>query len=211
MGCTGPLTELRQRLRRPVEAEVAERIRSRHGSFAGAGARPVEGGRPADRHAGHGAPPGSSCCCPAPPLASNPESRDVHPAGLRQRSPRSAAVLQQGIAATRRVARRRAGWPRPTDDLGERRPGRSAIRIRRRGAGHAARRAGAAGRADHRAHREHALVDLHSSHLTRLRRRRRAGVPDDFGTGYSSLTQLSTLPVDQIKLDRCAHRRPRRG
>lgn len=51
---------------------------------------------------------------------------------------------------------------------------------------------------------EHALVDLRVSHgaLTQLRD---AGVRvslDDFGTGYSSLTQLRTLPVDQIKLDR---------
>ena len=51
---------------------------------------------------------------------------------------------------------------------------------------------------------EHALVDLHASQgaLTQLRD---AGVRvslDDFGTGYSSLTQLRTLPVDQIKLDR---------
>lgn len=51
---------------------------------------------------------------------------------------------------------------------------------------------------------EHALVDLQVSRgpLTQLRD---AGVRvslDDFGTGYSSLTQLRTLPVDQIKLDR---------
>jgi len=51
---------------------------------------------------------------------------------------------------------------------------------------------------------EHALVDLRVSQgaLTQLRE---AGVRvslDDFGTGYSSLTQLRTLPVDQIKLDR---------
>lgn len=51
---------------------------------------------------------------------------------------------------------------------------------------------------------EHALVDLRVSQgaLTQLRD---AGVRvslDDFGTGYSSLTQLRTLPVDQIKLDR---------
>ncbi|MCX2929303.1 EAL domain-containing protein [Mycobacterium sp. CVI_P3] len=51
---------------------------------------------------------------------------------------------------------------------------------------------------------EHALVDLRVAHPT-LARLREAGVSvslDDFGTGYSSLTQLSTLPVDQIKLDR---------
>jgi len=51
---------------------------------------------------------------------------------------------------------------------------------------------------------EHALIDLRLAYpsLTRLRS---AGVSvslDDFGTGYSSLTQLRTLPVDQIKLDR---------
>ena len=51
---------------------------------------------------------------------------------------------------------------------------------------------------------EHALVDLRVSHGT-LIQLRDAGVRvslDDFGTGYSSLTQLRTLPVDQIKLDR---------
>lgn len=51
---------------------------------------------------------------------------------------------------------------------------------------------------------EHALVDLRVAHPT-LARLREAGVSvslDDFGTGYSSLTQLRTLPVDQIKLDR---------
>ena len=51
---------------------------------------------------------------------------------------------------------------------------------------------------------EHALVDLRVAHPT-LARLRDAGVSvslDDFGTGYSSLTQLRTLPVDQIKLDR---------
>ena len=51
---------------------------------------------------------------------------------------------------------------------------------------------------------EHALVDLEASHGA-LSRLREAGVRvylDDFGTGYSSLTQLRTLPVDQIKLDR---------
>ena len=51
---------------------------------------------------------------------------------------------------------------------------------------------------------EHALVDLRVAHPV-LARLRDAGVSvslDDFGTGYSSLTQLRTLPVDQIKLDR---------
>ena len=51
---------------------------------------------------------------------------------------------------------------------------------------------------------EHALVDLRVAHPI-LARLRDAGVSvslDDFGTGYSSLTQLRTLPVDQIKLDR---------
>lgn len=51
---------------------------------------------------------------------------------------------------------------------------------------------------------EHALVDLRVAYPT-LARLREAGVSvslDDFGTGYSSLTQLRTLPVDQIKLDR---------
>jgi diguanylate cyclase (GGDEF)-like protein len=51
---------------------------------------------------------------------------------------------------------------------------------------------------------EHALVDLRVAHPT-LARLRDAGISvslDDFGTGYSSLTQLRTLPVDQIKLDR---------
>ena len=51
---------------------------------------------------------------------------------------------------------------------------------------------------------EHALIDLRLAYPS-LARLRRAGVCislDDFGTGYSSLTQLRTLPVDQIKLDR---------
>lgn len=51
---------------------------------------------------------------------------------------------------------------------------------------------------------EHALVDLQIAQTT-LDQLRDVGVRvslDDFGTGYSSLTQLRTLPVDQIKLDR---------
>lgn len=51
---------------------------------------------------------------------------------------------------------------------------------------------------------EHALVDVKVAHEV-LGRLREAGVRvslDDFGTGYSSLTQLRSLPVDQIKLDR---------
>ena len=51
---------------------------------------------------------------------------------------------------------------------------------------------------------EHALFDLRTAHPA-LAQLRLAGVRvslDDFGTGYSSLTQLRTLPVDQIKLDR---------
>ena len=51
---------------------------------------------------------------------------------------------------------------------------------------------------------EHALVDLRVAQAA-LDQLRDAGVKvslDDFGTGYSSLTQLRTLPVDQIKLDR---------
>ena len=51
---------------------------------------------------------------------------------------------------------------------------------------------------------EHALIDLRLAYPS-LARLRNAGVCvslDDFGTGYSSLTQLRTLPVDQIKLDR---------
>ena len=51
---------------------------------------------------------------------------------------------------------------------------------------------------------EHALIDLRLAYPT-LAKLRDAGVLvslDDFGTGYSSLTQLRTLPVDQIKLDR---------
>ncbi len=51
---------------------------------------------------------------------------------------------------------------------------------------------------------EHALIDLLVAYPI-LGRLREAGVYvslDDFGTGYSSLTQLRTLPVDEIKLDR---------
>ena len=51
---------------------------------------------------------------------------------------------------------------------------------------------------------EHALIDLRVAH-TVLDQLRAAGVRislDDFGTGYSSLTQLRSLPVDQMKLDR---------
>ena len=51
---------------------------------------------------------------------------------------------------------------------------------------------------------EHAFVDLRVSReaLTRLRDTGVRVSLDDFGTGYSSFTQLRTLPVDQIKLDR---------
>jgi diguanylate cyclase (GGDEF)-like protein len=51
---------------------------------------------------------------------------------------------------------------------------------------------------------EHALIDLRVAHPV-LDQLRAAGVRislDDFGTGYSSLTQLRSLPVDQMKLDR---------
>lgn len=51
---------------------------------------------------------------------------------------------------------------------------------------------------------EHALVDVEIAHSV-LSKLRDAGVRvslDDFGTGYSSLTQLRSLPVDQLKLDR---------
>ncbi|MBJ7339233.1 EAL domain-containing protein [Mycolicibacterium sp.] len=51
---------------------------------------------------------------------------------------------------------------------------------------------------------EHALIDLRVAYPT-VAQLRDAGVRvslDDFGTGYSSLTQLRTLPVDEIKLDR---------
>lgn len=51
---------------------------------------------------------------------------------------------------------------------------------------------------------EHALIDLRVAHAA-LDQLRNFGVwvsLDDFGTGYSSLTQLRTLPVDQVKLDR---------
>lgn len=51
---------------------------------------------------------------------------------------------------------------------------------------------------------EHALIDLRVAHVA-LDQLRAAGVRislDDFGTGYSSLTQLRSLPVDQMKLDR---------
>lgn len=51
---------------------------------------------------------------------------------------------------------------------------------------------------------EHALIDLSVARAA-LDQLREAGVRvslDDFGTGYSSLTQLRTLPVDQMKLDR---------
>lgn len=51
---------------------------------------------------------------------------------------------------------------------------------------------------------EHTLVD--GDHVAgALTRFRRAGVRlalDDFGTGYSSLTQLESLPVDVVKVDR---------
>lgn len=51
---------------------------------------------------------------------------------------------------------------------------------------------------------EHALIDLRVAHPV-LDQLRAAGARislDDFGTGYSSLTQLRSLPVDQMKLDR---------
>jgi len=51
---------------------------------------------------------------------------------------------------------------------------------------------------------EHALIDLRIAHPV-LEQLRSVGVRislDDFGTGYSSLTQLRSLPVDQMKLDR---------
>ncbi|SBS78461.1 Diguanylate cyclase/phosphodiesterase [uncultured Mycobacterium sp.] len=51
---------------------------------------------------------------------------------------------------------------------------------------------------------EHALIDLQVA-TAALDQLRDVGVRvslDDFGTGYSSLTQLRTLPVDQMKLDR---------
>ena len=51
---------------------------------------------------------------------------------------------------------------------------------------------------------EHALIDLRVAHPV-IDELRNAGVSislDDFGTGYSSLTQLRSLPVDQMKLDR---------
>jgi EAL domain-containing protein (putative c-di-GMP-specific phosphodiesterase class I) len=51
---------------------------------------------------------------------------------------------------------------------------------------------------------EHALIDLRVAQPV-LEQLRAAGVRislDDFGTGYSSLTQLRSLPVDQMKLDR---------
>ncbi|MGY4708629.1 putative bifunctional diguanylate cyclase/phosphodiesterase [Mycolicibacterium sp. CBM1] len=51
---------------------------------------------------------------------------------------------------------------------------------------------------------EHALIDLKVAQAA-LDELRDQGVRvslDDFGTGYSSLTQLRSLPVDQMKLDR---------